>query len=202
MTQFTAARLKALLIEHDDGILKSGSHAKDGRDFCAMEFLAKVAGEPWTDNPECVHPALSAYCRRLNDAHWPSDEARTETMLPLLAAVFGTRGLPIKVLNIAEQTIRMIVPIAMEAAAKRNPKHADALRAGGERCKNEGTREAVLAARNLARSAVDAAYAAYAAAAYADAADADADAYAAERIRIYQISIGIVMAEIERARAA
>ena len=163
---FTTATLKALLVEHDDGILKTGKHYP-GRDFCAMEFLAKVAGEPWTDNPKCVHKELSAYCRRLNDSRWPSDAARTETMLPLLAAVFGTSALNISIKNIAEQTIRLIVPIAMEAAAKLNPKHADTLRAAGERCKNEGTREAALSARSLARSA------------YADAAAAYADAYAA-----------------------
>ena len=186
---FTADSLKALLIEHDDGVLKTGKH-DPGRDFCAMEFLAKVAGEPWTDNPKCVHEALSAYCRRLNDSRWPSDEARTETMLPLLAAVFGTAELNISVKNIAEQTIRLIASIAMEATAKLNPKHAHALRAAGERCKNEGTREAALSARTTARRADADAYAAAGATAGADA-----------RIETYKVSIGIVMREIERARA-
>jgi len=223
----TAEKLKELLIEHDDGILKTGSHKPGGRDFCAMEFLAKVAGEPWTDNPKCVNRVLAAYCRRLNDSEWPSDEARTETMLPLLAAVFGTSHLKIDVKRIAEQTIRLIVPEAMEAAAKVNPKHADKLRAAGKRCADEGTKESAQAARKAGRDAADAAYdaaayAAYAAdAAYAAAADAaayaaaaaDAAAYAAdaayaayaadaaERIRLYKISISIVMAEIERAKA-
>ena len=171
---FTPTTLKALLVQHDDGILRSGSH-KDGREFCAMEFLAKVAGEPWTDHPECVHKTLGAYCRKLNDSPWPSDEARTETMLPLLAAVFGTAGLNISIKNIAEQTIRLIVPIALEAAAsKAKEPHATKLRECANRCKNEGTKEAAQQARTVA----NAAYAADAADAAADAAYAAADAAA------------------------
>ena len=178
--QFTAAKLKRLLIEHDDGVLKSGSHQKDGRDFCAMEFIAKVAGEPWTDTPECVHPSLSAYCRAMNDARWPSDDERTKGMLPLLANVFGTRDLKINIANIAEQTIRQIVPIALEHAASIHPddKHKAALLDAAKRCKNDPA----------ARAASDAARAA----SYA--------ASDAARIKIYKKSIAIVIAEIKRAK--
>ncbi len=228
MQTFTAETLKSLLIEHDDGVLKTGSHSP-GRDFCAMEFIAKVAGEPWTDKPVCVNTALGAYCRRLNDGRWPDDATRTEVMLPLLAAVFGTRDLKIDVRRIASETIKLLIPVAIEAAAsvQKDKTHADAMMVAAQRCREDGTRDAALNAKDVCRKAAAAyayaaadaaayaaaAYAAYAyayAAAAADAAAdaADAAAYAAaaadakwsKRVEIYKISIGIVIAEINRAR--
>ena len=41
---FTPQELQALLVEHDDGVLKSGSHTP-GRDFCAVEFINKITGQ-------------------------------------------------------------------------------------------------------------------------------------------------------------
>ena len=157
-TTYTPEALKKLLIEHDDGVLKSGGHAA-GRDFCAMEFLAKIAGEPWTDKPQCVHPTLGAYCRGMNDATWPSDGNRTETMLPLLAEVFGTNNLNIDARRIAEQTIRVIVPIALEAAAElhHDEIHKAVLRAAAERCRVEGSYAACNAASAACNAASDAA---------------------------------------------
>ena len=47
--------------------LGHGSHAllKDGA--CVMEAVAYVAGEPWTDRPECACPVISVLLRRWND---------------------------------------------------------------------------------------------------------------------------------------
>jgi len=202
-TTYTPEALKQLLIEHDDGVLKSGGHAV-GRDFCAMEFIAKIAGEPWTDKPVCVHPLLGAYCRGMNDATWPSDEARTETMLPLLAEVFGTTALVIDMRRIAEQTIRIIVPIALEAAAElhHDEKHKAALRTAAERCRVEGSYAASYAANDAASYSGDAVRAASYAAKAARAARAASKAAKAARVDVYQQSIAIVIAEIKRAKAA
>ena len=194
-TTYTPEALKKLLIEHDDGVLKSGGHAA-GRDFCAMEFLAKIAGEPWTDKPQCVHPTLGAYCRGMNDATWPSDGNRTETMLPLLAEVFGTNNLNIDARRIAEQTIRVIVPIALEAAAElhHDEIHKAVLRAAAERCRVEGSYAACNAASAACNAASDAA---------SDAAISASDAASnAARVEVYKQSIAIVIAEIKRAKAA
>jgi len=229
-TTYTPEALKLLLIEHDDGVLKSGDHSV-GRDFCAMEFIAKIAGEPWTDSPACVHPALGAYCRVMNDAVWPSDEIRTETMLPLLAEVFGTTALVIDISRIAEWTIRIIVPIALEAAAELHldQAHKTALRAAAKRCKAEGSLAAIDASMDAASDAARAASAA-SAASYAANAAIDATSYAASyavnaaraasaasyaakaasyaakaasdaaKVEIYKLSIDIVIAEIKRAK--
>ena len=61
-----------------------------------------------------------------------------------------------------------MVPIALRAASKLNPRNADALEAAAVRCEREGTVESARAARTDAYDAVAAdAAAAYAAAAYA-----------------------------------
>ena len=47
--------------------LESGSHSPDGV-FCAMEFVSYIAGEPWSDHPECVSPVIAAFMRNWNDS--------------------------------------------------------------------------------------------------------------------------------------
>jgi hypothetical protein len=82
----TTEELQAKLDDMDDGVLRSGSHTAGGREFCALEFKSQVDGIPWTDNPvKTGMPDL----RPLNDASWPSDKARTEALLPVLAALWN-----------------------------------------------------------------------------------------------------------------
>jgi len=70
--------------------LSLGAHGnvKDG--MCAMEAVAYVAREPWSDHPECACPVLSAFMRSWNDG-LPDDE-RTSLLLPLIPRLVGTRG--------------------------------------------------------------------------------------------------------------
>ncbi|MFC0622470.1 hypothetical protein [Kribbella deserti] len=34
---------------------------------CLLEVVSKLAGEPWTDHPSCVHPTLGAIARAVHD---------------------------------------------------------------------------------------------------------------------------------------
>jgi hypothetical protein len=195
MQTHTVESLKALLIQHDDGVLKAGDGSGKQGHYCAMNLAALAAGEPFSDQPTCVHPALRRLCIRLNDGRWASDQERTDTLLPLVAACMGTADLNITGPKLSEMVIRTMLPIAFEAAASVNPKHADKLRAAGERCRKEGTLES---ARDAAAYA-----AADAAAAYAYA-DAYADAYAAyaakRRLEVKQELVAAAIALIEAAR--
>ncbi len=47
--------------------LLHGSHSPDSK-FCVMEAVAYVAGEPWSDSPECVSPVIAAFLRSWNDS--------------------------------------------------------------------------------------------------------------------------------------
>lgn len=71
--------------------LKSGAHdANDGAAMCAMEAAAWIAGEEWSDHPQCVCPVIGAFMRSWNDSL--PDDKRTALLLPLIPTTIGTRG--------------------------------------------------------------------------------------------------------------
>ena len=70
--------------------LEHGSHSRPEDGMCAMELVAFVAGEPFSDHPECVCPVLGAFVRAWNDG-LPDDE-RDAILKPILPRLIGTRG--------------------------------------------------------------------------------------------------------------
>lgn len=56
-------------------------------DPCVMELVSKLAREPWTDRPTCVHPTLSAVARAVHDH---SSSAGRRALLPLAPSFLGT----------------------------------------------------------------------------------------------------------------
>jgi hypothetical protein len=99
-------------------VLSSGAHQPDGK-ACLMEAVAYIAGERWSDKPECASPVLAAYGRQLNDSI-RTDELRTEALMPLVPLLVGTRADAATELRRAEflarYAVRVIVPIALRAA--------------------------------------------------------------------------------------
>jgi hypothetical protein len=72
-------------------VLESGGHEpNDGKAMCAMEAAAYIAGEPWSDHPQCVCPVIAAFMRSWNDAL--PDAERTSLLLPLIPKTIGTAG--------------------------------------------------------------------------------------------------------------
>ena len=70
--------------------LKSGSHSPDST-FCVMEAVAFVAGEEWSDHPQCACPVIAAFLRSWNDS-LPSDAERDRLLKPLVAKLVGTKS--------------------------------------------------------------------------------------------------------------
>jgi hypothetical protein len=178
--------------------LSSGAHDAPRKGACVMEAVTLLVGEPWGDHPKCVCPVIAAFCRRLNDAWWPSDKERTAMLLPLAARygadgecapgpVVGTRSTREverrRMFMCADFAVRVAAPIALRA--RKRPDLAEKLEALGEivdKASAEKARAAAAAAYAAAADAADdaddaAAYAAYSAAySAADSADsADAD---------------------------
>lgn len=56
-------------------------------DPCLLQLVSKLAREPWTDRPSCVHPTLGSIGRMVYDCS--SRENRT-ALLPLAPAFIGT----------------------------------------------------------------------------------------------------------------
>ena len=58
-----------------------GRHSTVTAGVCLMELASVVAGEPFTDHPQCVHPALALAARVVNDQ--VGDTVR-QSLVPLL----------------------------------------------------------------------------------------------------------------------
>ena len=69
--------------------LASGSHQRFEDGACLLEAASWLAGESFTDHPECVCPVLATFGRSWND-HL-SDDAR-QVLKPYAAKLVGTRS--------------------------------------------------------------------------------------------------------------
>jgi hypothetical protein len=97
--------------------LKSGAHSPDST-FCVMEAVAFVAGEKWSDSPECACPVISAFLRSWNDA-LPSDAERDRLLKPLIPMLVNTRKKSLELkrsLMAADWLIRVHTPAWLRLA--------------------------------------------------------------------------------------
>ena len=106
--------------------LTAGAHS-DHKAMCIMEAVAFVAGEPWSDSPECACPVISAFLRSWNDG-LPDDE-RDALLRSLIPRMIGTRGGAVlerrRALMAADWLIRVHTPAWLRLA--KMDAHADAL---------------------------------------------------------------------------
>jgi len=72
------------------GLLVGKRAANTAREWCAMEAVAYIAGEPWSDSPACVCPTLASFGRAWNDEL--PDALRNALLLPLVPRFVGTAG--------------------------------------------------------------------------------------------------------------
>ena len=70
--------------------LKAGSHDSLDDGACFLEAVSYVAGERWSDHPECVCPTLAAFGRSWNDSL--DDDARNRLLKPFILRFVGTRS--------------------------------------------------------------------------------------------------------------
>ena len=89
----------------------SGIGDADGQ-MCIEAAASVLAGEPFGDEPTCVHAAVREYSIRLNDAPWSSPDARASGLRALLLAQLGSQDIDgIEFAQrLAEQTIRELIP--------------------------------------------------------------------------------------------
>jgi len=175
------------LIEIESKPLRKG----DGKSIdtaCIMNMVAYVAGEPWSDHPECACPVLTKMAISLNDRLDDEQRQKLAPLIPLLAGTKGTRDdQKARASFIVWRSITVTLPILLDLI--KMTEYADELRLtpqtttgflAAEKTLREKRGEIRVAARSAAYAdaAYAAAYAAYAAAAYAaaDAAYAAADA--------------------------
>jgi hypothetical protein len=77
-----------------------------------MEFASYLAGEPWSDHPDCTHPALATLARDVND--YASDQGR-HRLVPMIPSVVGLNGDDAGLdVDIALRAATAALPIAAE----------------------------------------------------------------------------------------
>jgi hypothetical protein len=72
--------------------LDRGAHDRFSRGACVMEAVAYVAGERFSDSPECACPVIAAFLRSWNDSL--DDEARNRLLKPLIPDLVGSKSTP------------------------------------------------------------------------------------------------------------
>ena len=93
-------------------VLSRGKHRGPRRGACFMEFAAFLAGERWSDHPQCTHPLLATLARCVNDL--TSDEARP-LLAPLIPSVIGLTSDDLRVdARVALVTARAALPVVAE----------------------------------------------------------------------------------------
>src|SRR5690606_28388350 len=70
-------------------VLSRGRHRNPKRGACFMEFASYLAGERWSDHPQCTHPLLAFLARGVND--FTGDDGR-QRLAPLIPSVIGLTG--------------------------------------------------------------------------------------------------------------
>jgi hypothetical protein len=71
--------------------ISSGSHRSIEDGMCVMEAVSYVAGEAWSDHPECACPVITVFMVSWNDS-LPNDAERDRLLKPLIPQIVGTRS--------------------------------------------------------------------------------------------------------------
>jgi hypothetical protein len=108
-----------------DGLptLAAGSHKPGEGKACVMEYVSLLAGEDWTDLPECTHPLLAVVAQTVND--WINDDAeRAATLVPLIGRLFGANQQNAKVHEAFLQVIGRYGPVWIMQDAAYDLRHS------------------------------------------------------------------------------
>ncbi len=70
-------------------VLSRGKHRSPRKGACFMELAGYLAGEPWSDHPNCTHPVLARLAREVNDH---VDDYGRERIAHLIPDVIGLTG--------------------------------------------------------------------------------------------------------------
>lgn len=99
--------------------LARGAHSPDEGKGCLMEVVSMLAGEPFSDTPECACPVLSGFARRTND--WMHEEER-QLLWPFTTRLVNSRGSKEetrrRAYRMADWACREVAPLALEWAGK------------------------------------------------------------------------------------
>ena len=147
--------------------LSEGGHTSIDEGMCVMEAVAYVAGEPWSDAPQCACPVITRFMVGWNDG-LPDNDARDRLLKPLIPMIVGTRSTPacesIRAWLARDWMIRELTPAWLDLVPA-TAEHAAQLRAlapitsepqlAAAQLALDQARSAANAARDAARDALE-----------------------------------------------
>ncbi len=152
--------------------LSVSAHSGPEEGMCVMEMVSFLAGDKWSDMPECASPALSRFCQVINDRFGQEQRDQLQQFVPMLIGTRSPEHEQVRFEILAWAAVRKFAPFYLRKAGMIG--HAEHLEqfSGSLAEARWACREARDAANAYAAKAANA-YAANAAAyAYAKAADA------------------------------
>lgn len=84
--------------------LAHGAHNPDEGKACVMEYVALLAGEVWTDSPECTNVLIASLARATNDA--VPDKDRNTILVPLIPRLLAANINDAKTYIVLDRTFR------------------------------------------------------------------------------------------------
>ncbi len=91
-------------------MLGRGKHRNPKKGACFMELASFLAGERWSDHPQCTHPLLAMLARAVNDL--TSDQARPRLSAMIPSVIGLTSDDPHWDVRIALRSARTALPVA------------------------------------------------------------------------------------------
>jgi hypothetical protein len=77
------------LVSHQTIKLSPGKHTSPHEGACVMELASMLAGEPFSDHPQCVCPVIGSFLRAYNDS---VNEKRRQDLYMYAATAVGSRA--------------------------------------------------------------------------------------------------------------
>lgn len=68
-------------------VLSRGKHRNPRKGACFMELASFLAGERWSDHPDCTHPLLASLARLVNDFTTDANRSRLAGLIPSVIGV-------------------------------------------------------------------------------------------------------------------
>jgi hypothetical protein len=98
--------------------LAHGKHTKRADGMCLLEAASWIAGERFSDHPDCVDPVIAAFGRSWNDQL--AQEDRDRLLKPILPKLIGTRSTPavqdVRAFMAADWAVRVFTPAWLRLA--------------------------------------------------------------------------------------
>jgi hypothetical protein len=97
--------------------LLAGSHRNPQNGSCVMEVVSYIAGEEYSDHPECACPLITTFAIAVNDR---MDDAARQRLLPFVLRIAGSKSTnkieQQRRYMLADYAVRVFAPMALESA--------------------------------------------------------------------------------------